>query len=216
MLQRSVSVGYDRSLASTVLPVRVDSGALWLVMQAFLISAAAIAIAEIGDKTQLLAIVLAARYKRPWPIVLGIAAATLVNHTVAGFIGVLLRQALGPGLLRWCLGISFLLAAAWALKPDRIEDNPKPIGQYGVFVITLVSFFVAEMGDKTQLATVMLAAKYSSLTAVVAGTTAGMLAADVPAVFLGHLASERIPLKVVRIVSAIVFAALGLATLAAI
>src|SRR5258708_9132473 len=185
-------------------------------IQALLISAAAIAIAEIGDKRLVLPTVLAAGFRRPWPVVLGSAAATLVNHTAAGFIGFLLRQVLGLGLLRWCLGISFLLAAAWALKPETVEDNPKPIGHYGVFIITLVSFFVAEMGDKTQLATVMLAAKYSSLTAVVAGTTVGMLAADVPAVFLGHVASERIPLRAVRIVSAIVFTALGLATLAAI
>jgi putative Ca2+/H+ antiporter (TMEM165/GDT1 family) len=184
-------------------------------MQAFLISLAAIAIAEIGDKTQLLAVVLAARFKRPWPIVLGILAATVVNHTVAGLVGAWLRHVLGPDLLRGCLGISFLLAAAWALKADKVED-PQPIGLYGVFVITWVSFFIAEIGDKTQLATVMLAAKYPSLVTVVAGTTVGMLLADAPAVFLGHLASERIPFKAVRIVSAIVFAALGVATLAAV
>jgi putative Ca2+/H+ antiporter (TMEM165/GDT1 family) len=185
-------------------------------MQAFLISAAAIAISEIGDKTQLLAIVLAARFKRPWPIVLGILAATLVNHIVAAFVGVWVRHTLGPQLLRWCLGASFLLAAAWALKPDTLKDEPRKIGHYGVFVITLISFFIAEIGDKTQLATVILAAKYPSLIAVVAGTTAGMLLADAPAVFLGHMASERIPFKAVRIVSAIVFVALGLATLLAV
>jgi len=183
-------------------------------MQAFLISALAIAINEIGDKTQLLAIMLAARFKRPWPILLGILAATLVNHTVAGFVGVWLRQILGADLLRWFLGISFLLAAAWALKPDTVQLDQKPIGHYGVFVVTLTSFFIAEIGDKTQVATMMLAAKYPSLVAVVAGTTAGMLLADAPAVFLGHIASERIPFKAVRIVSAIVFAALGVATLA--
>jgi Ca2+/H+ antiporter, TMEM165/GDT1 family len=184
-------------------------------MEAFLISAAAIAVNEIGDKTQLLAIVLAARFKRPWPILLGILAATLVNHTAAGLVGAWLRHALGADLLRWCLGVSFLLAAAWALKPDTVRDEPKPVGHYGVFVITLVSFFIAEIGDKTQLATVMLAAKYPSLIAVVAGTTVGMLLADAPAVFLGHVVSERFPFRAVRIVSAIVFAALGLATLIA-
>jgi putative Ca2+/H+ antiporter (TMEM165/GDT1 family) len=184
-------------------------------MQAFLISLAAIAVAEIGDKTQLLAVVLAARFKRPWPIVFGILVATVVNHTVAGFIGAWLRHVLGPDLLRWCLGASFLLAAAWALKPDTLKDEPKPIGRYGVFAITVASFFIAEMGDKTQLATVMLAAKYPSLVAVVAGTTVGMLLADAPAVFLGHVASERVPFKAVRVVSAIVFAALAVATLTA-
>ena len=185
-------------------------------MEAFLISAAAIAVGEIGDKTQLLAIVLAARFRRPWPILLGILVATLANHTIAGLVGAWVRQMLGPQALRWALGISFLLAAAWALKPDTVEDDPKPVGHYGVFAIALVSFFLAEIGDKTQLATVMLAAKYPSLVSVVAGTTAGMLLADAPAVFLGHAASERVSFKAVRIVSAVVFAALGLTTLLAI
>jgi putative Ca2+/H+ antiporter (TMEM165/GDT1 family) len=158
--------------------------------------------------------VLAARLKRPWPIVLGILAATLVNHTLAGLLGAWLRRTLGPDALRWVLGLSFLLAALWALKPDTARDAPAPIGHAGVFVITLVSFFVAEIGDKTQLATMMLAAKYPSLPAVVAGTTVGMLLADAPVVFLGHFASERIPFKAIRIAAAGVFAALGVATLA--
>ena len=182
-------------------------------MEALLVSMGAILVSEIGDKTQLLAIVLAARFKRPWPIVAGILVATLMNHTLAGVVGAWLRVHLGPEVLRWCLGVSFLLAAAWVLKPDRIDNDPRPVGHYGVFTITAMSFFLAEMGDKTQLATVMLAAKYPSLAAVVAGTTAGMLLADVPAVFLGHVASGRIPFKAVRVVSALVFVALGLTTL---
>ncbi len=182
-------------------------------MEAFLVSLGAVFISEIGDKTQLLAVVLAARFKRPWPIVLGILTATLINHTVAGLVGAWLRHVLGPELLRICLGSAFLLAAAWALKPDTVDDKPKPTGHYGVFLITVMSFFIAEMGDKTQIATVMLAAKYPSLVLVVAGTTVGMLLADVPAVFLGHVASGRIPFKAVRIVAALVFAALGVATL---
>jgi putative Ca2+/H+ antiporter (TMEM165/GDT1 family) len=161
----------------------------------------------------LLAIALAARFKRPWTILVAILVATLVNHTVAGYVGVWLRQALRPDLLRGCLGVSFLLAALWAVKPDSLEQDPKTIGHARVFAVTLVSFFIAEIGDKTQLATVMLAARYPSLLAVVAGTTAGMLVANAPAVFLGHVASDRIPFKAVRIVAAAVFAALGVITL---
>jgi putative Ca2+/H+ antiporter (TMEM165/GDT1 family) len=183
------------------------------MIEAFAVSLGAIFVSEIGDKTQVLAIMLAARFKRPWPIVLGIAVATLANHFIAGAVGAWLRLHLGATLMRGCLGVSFLLAAAWVLKPDRADDNPKPVGRYGVFGITVTSFFLAEMGDKTQLATLMLAAKYRSLLAVVAGTTAGMLLADVPAVFLGHVAADRIPFKAVRIVAALVFAALGVLTL---
>jgi putative Ca2+/H+ antiporter (TMEM165/GDT1 family) len=185
------------------------------MIEAFLVSLGAIAVSEIGDKTQLLAIMLSARFRRPWPIVAGIAVATLANHGLAGAVGAWLRLHLGAQLLRWCLGASFLLAAAWVLKPDATEDEPKPVGHAGVFGITVASFFLAEMGDKTQVATVMLAAKYPSLLAVVVGTTAGMLLADVPAVFLGHVAADRIPFKAVRIVAALVFAALGVATLLA-
>ena len=185
------------------------------MIEAFTVSLAAIFASEIGDKTQLLAIMLAARFKRPWPIMLGIAVATLANHSIAGAVGAWLRLHLGASLMRWCLGASFLLAAAWVLQPDRADDNPAPVGRFGVFGITVTSFFLAEMGDKTQLATLMLAAKYPSLLAVVAGTTAGMLLADVPAVFLGHFAAEKIPFKAVRIVAAGVFAALGVLTLLA-
>jgi putative Ca2+/H+ antiporter (TMEM165/GDT1 family) len=139
--------------------------------------------------------------------------ATLVNHTVAGYVGVWLRQALRPDLLRVSLGVSFLLAALWALKPDSLEQGPKTIGHARVFAVTLVSFFIAEIGDKTQVATVMLAARFPSLLAVVAGTTTGMLVANAPAVLLGHVASDRIPFKAVRIAAAAVFAALGVITL---
>ncbi len=181
-------------------------------MEAFLISAATVAVNEIGDKTQLLAIALAARFRKPWPILLAILTATLANHTLAAYIGIWLQHELPHDLLRIVLGVSFLLAAAWALKPDR-PAGAKTLGGSGVFAVTLVSFFIAEIGDKTQVATVMLAAKYPSLLAVVAGTTTGMVLADAPAVLFGHFASERIPLRAIRIVAALVFAALGLATL---
>lgn len=182
-------------------------------LQAFLVSAGAIVASEIGDKTQLLAMMLAARFRRPWPIVLGIACATLANHLLAGLVGAWLRNALTPDVLRWALGASFLLAAAWTLKPDKAGEEVRAVGHAGVFAISAVSFFLAEMGDKTQLATAMLAARYPSLPAVVAGTTAGMLIADVPVVFLGHKVADRIPFRAVRIVAALAFAALGVATL---
>lgn len=182
-------------------------------MEAFLVSTAAVAIGEIGDKTQLLALILAARFKRPVPIVLGILVATLTNHALAGLLGGFIRTAMNPVHLRWALGLSFLAVGLWALKPDEIEENPEPVGRYGVFVITLVTFFLAEIGDKTQIATVMLAAKFPALPAVVAGTTFGMLLADVPAVFLGEVAAERIPFKAVRYTAAALFMALGAMTL---
>lgn len=182
-------------------------------MESFVVSTAVVAIGEIGDKTQLLALMLAARFKRPIPIVLGILAATLANHTLAGLAGEWVRQSVNPEYLRWGLGASFLAIAMWALKPDKIEEEMAPVGRCGVFLITLSTFFIAEIGDKTQLATVMLAAKFPSLIAVVAGTTCGMLIADVPAVFLGAMASLKIPFKAVRFVAALMFAALGMITL---
>lgn len=183
-------------------------------MEAFLVSTAVVAIGEIGDKTQLLALLLAARFQRPIPIIFGILFATLANHGLAGLLGGWIRHAVNPDYLRWGLGASFLAVGLWALKPDEMDDDPQPVGHYGVFAITLVTFFLAEIGDKTQLATVMLAAKYPSLLLVVAGTTLGMMIADVPAVFLGKMSADKIPFKLIRYIAATIFAALGVATLA--
>lgn len=179
-------------------------------MQAFLVSTAAVALGELGDKTQLLALVLAARFRRPVPIVLGILVATIVNHGLAASLGAWVRHVLPPEALRIGLGLSFLGVAIWALVPDRLdEEEATPRGAANVFLVTLVSFFIAEIGDKTQLATVMLAARYDALFAVVAGTTLGMLLADVPAVWLGRAASPRLPLRLIRYIAASVFALLG-------
>jgi putative Ca2+/H+ antiporter (TMEM165/GDT1 family) len=181
------------------------------MLEALLVSTAVVALGEIGDKTQLLALVLAARYRRPWPIVLGIVVATLVNHAIAGAVGSWVRSVVPPDVLRILLALSFFAVAAWALKPDKLDDaDQPPISSRGVFAVTVVAFFLAEMGDKTQVATVMLAAKFPSLVAVVIGTTLGMLLANVPVVFAGKLAAERIPFKAIRIVAAVIFAALGL------
>ena len=185
-------------------------------MQAFLVSTAVVAIGEIGDKTQLLALLLAARFGRPVPIIAGILAATLLNHALAGLLGGWIRSAVDPAVLRWVLGVSFLAIAAWALVPDRLEKEKDSarLGKYGVFAVTFAAFFFAEIGDKTQLATVALAARFDNLVAVVAGTTAGMLIADVPAVLLGEKAAARLPLKAIRYVAAAAFAVLGVAVLA--
>jgi putative Ca2+/H+ antiporter (TMEM165/GDT1 family) len=169
-----------------------------------------VALGELGDKTQLLALVLAARFQRPWPIVAGIFVATLANHSIAGLVGNWVRAALPPDVLRWLLALSFFAVAAWALKPDKLDesDAPRESG-WGVFAVTTVAFFIAEIGDKTQVATVMLAATYASLAAVVVGTTLGMLIVNVPTVFLGRVAAEHVPFRAVRIVVAVVFAGLG-------
>ena len=183
-------------------------------MEAFHVSAGTVALAEIGDKTQLLAFILAARFKTPVPIVLGILVATLLNHAMAGALGAWLMSVADPMMLRWGLGLSFLAMAAWTLVPDKADDNAShQVGRFGVFGVTLVAFFLAEMGDKTQLATVVLAAKYAAPIAVVAGTTVGMLVANVPAVFLGDRLLTRVPMKLVRGVAATLFAFLGTATL---
>jgi putative Ca2+/H+ antiporter (TMEM165/GDT1 family) len=179
-------------------------------MEALLVSTGLVAIGEIGDKTQLLSLVLAARYRRPWPIVAGILVATLANHALAGWLGNWVRGVVPADVLRWLLAASFFAVALWALKPDTLDDERTPeAGRWGVFGVTVVAFFLAEMGDKTQIATVMLAAKFDALAAVVVGTTLGMLIANVPVVFAGKLAADRIPFKAIRIVAAAIFAAIG-------
>jgi len=183
-------------------------------MEALLVSIGVVALAEIGDKTQLLAFILAARFKKPVPIVAGILCATLVNHGLAGALGAWITVALSPQTLRWGLGLSFIAMAAWTLIPDKIEEEETRIAsRLGVFGATLVTFFLAEMGDKTQIATVALAAHYGTPWLVVAGTTLGMLLADVPAVFVGNRFSAKIPMKLVHAMAAAVFAVMGLLTL---
>jgi putative Ca2+/H+ antiporter (TMEM165/GDT1 family) len=185
-----------------------------LFAQPLLVSTGVVTLAEMGDKTQLLAFILAARFKKPLPIVAGILVATLVNHGLAGALGAWITSALSPEVMRWALGLSFLGMAAWTLIPDKIEEEETKIaGQMGVFGATLVTFFLAEMGDKTQIATIALAAHYSAALMVVAGTTLGMLIADVPAVFVGNRFAEKIPMKVVHSVAAGIFAVMGLLTL---
>jgi len=185
-------------------------------MEALLVSTVMVAIAEIGDKTQLLSLVLSARYRKPLPIIAGILVATLANHVLAALAGEWVRGLLGPDALRWLVGLSFLAVAAWTLVPDRLdEDEARPRGGGGVFMVTLVAFFIAEMGDKTQVATVLLAARFDALVQVVAGTTLGMLIANVPAVLAGHLAAPRLPLAWIRRAAAVLFAVLGLSVLLA-
>jgi putative Ca2+/H+ antiporter (TMEM165/GDT1 family) len=186
------------------------------LMEAFLVSTVVVALGEIGDKTQLLALMLAARLRRPVPIILGIAVATLFNHSLAGMAGAWVRDIVPAIYLRWLLALSFVIVAVWALKPDKIDDNaPVSYSHLGAFMVTVVAFFLAEIGDKTQIATVMLAARFDNLVAVIAGTTLGMLIADVPVVLIGKLAANRIPFKAVRIVAAGLFAALAVLTLVA-
>ncbi|MEI7446743.1 MAG: TMEM165/GDT1 family protein [Burkholderiales bacterium] len=183
-------------------------------MEPFLVSTGIVALAEMGDKTQLLSLLLAARFRRPWPIVLGILVATLANHAFAGAVGAWVQSALGPDVLRWILGLSFLAMAAWMLVPDEIdEDDARASERFGVFGTTLIAFFLAEMGDKTQVATVALAARYDALVAVVAGTTFGMMLANVPAVLLGDRITKLVPIPVVHRIAAAVFALLGIAAL---
>jgi len=184
------------------------------ILEALLISTGVIALAEIGDKTQLLAFLLATRFKKPWPIIGGILVATIFNHAMAGLVGAWITVHVNPLVLRWILGISFLAMAVWALIPDKIEDSEAhAVNRFGVFGATLVTFFLAEMGDKTQLATVAMAAHYGTPILVVVGTTLGMLLADVPAVFIGEKLAKRIPVKTVHAIAAIIFVLLGLATL---
>lgn len=179
-------------------------------MDAFLIATGIVALAEIGDKTQLLSFLLAARYKKPWPIIFGILVATLANHALAGAVGSWLTALMGPDTLRWVLGISFILMAGWMLIPDKLDDEEASTSpRFGVFGATLIAFFLAEMGDKTQVATVALAAQYANFFAVVAGTTAGMMIANVPAVLIGDKMAAKMPVKLVHAIAAAIFAALG-------
>jgi putative Ca2+/H+ antiporter (TMEM165/GDT1 family) len=184
------------------------------LMESLLVSTGVVALAEVGDKTQLLAFILAARFKKPLPIIAGILVATVLNHSLAGALGAWITTALSPSVLRWVLAASFLGMAVWTLIPDKIEaDEAHTAQRFGVFGATLVTFFLAEMGDKTQIATVAMAAHYPNPVLVVVGTTLGMLIADVPAVFVGDRLAARIPMKLVHGVAATIFAALGVATL---
>jgi len=183
-------------------------------MEALLTSTAIVAAAEMGDKTQLLSFLLAARFKRPWPILLGIFLATLANHFLAGSVGAWLATLVPPQALKWIVALSFFAFGVWALKPDELEDNPS-MPAAGVFVTTLVAFFLVEMGDKTQLATIALAARYDSLVAVVLGTTLGMMIANAPAVWMGERLAHRVNMEVMRWVAAALFVLLGVLTLLA-
>jgi len=183
-------------------------------MDALLISTGIVALAEIGDKTQLLALVLAARFKKPWPIVAGILVATLANHAIAGAVGAWLTQQLGADTMRWILGISFIAMAVWMLIPDKIDDDEQTkANRYGVFLTTTVLFFLIEIGDKTQVATVALAARFPDLLMVVLGTTLGMMLANAPVVFFGDALAKKVPLKLVHAVTALIFLGLGVAAL---
>ena len=183
-------------------------------MESLLISCGVVALAEIGDKTQLLALILAARFKKPTPIILGILAATIANHGLAGAVGAWISATVSPDILRWILSLSFIGMAIWTMIPDKIEEEETQIAtKFGVFSATLITFFLAEMGDKTQVATVALAAHYAVPLLVVLGTTLGMLIADVPAVFIGDKLANKIPMRVVHSIAAAIFAILGLATL---
>ncbi len=182
-------------------------------MEAFLVSTGVVALGEMGDKTQLLAVLLAVKFRRPVPIILGILVATLANHAVAGLTGSWIASALGPAVLRWVIGLSFLGMAAWMMIPDKIDDDAGKVQRFGVFGTTVIAFFLAEMGDKTQIATVALAARYDNLYAVVAGTTLGMMLANVPAVLLGDKVARIVPMNLVHGIAAAIFAVLGLLTL---
>ncbi|MDF0604279.1 TMEM165/GDT1 family protein [Neisseriaceae bacterium TC5R-5] len=183
-------------------------------MEAFLVSTGIVALAEIGDKTQLLALLLASRYKKPIPIIMGIFAATLLNHFAAAMVGQWLMNQVGVDIMRWILGGSFIIMAIWMMIPDKLDDNNRLLERFGVFGTTCIAFFLAEMGDKTQIATVALSARFpEALIAVVAGTTLGMMLANVPAVLLGEVAAKKLPQKLVHSVAALLFIGLGIFTL---
>ena len=178
-------------------------------MEAFLVSTGLVAVAEIGDKTQLLALLLAARFRKPAPIILGILVATIANHALAAWVGVAAAALLSGPWMKWVLGLAFIGFGVWALIPDKFEDGDRPKDRAGVFLTTLVAFFFVEMGDKTQVATVALAAKFQQVLLVAAGTTLGMMIANVPAVLIGEAAATRLPLKYIRWAAAASFAAIG-------
>jgi Ca2+/H+ antiporter, TMEM165/GDT1 family len=204
--------GYERRMRCYS-RLRRDANEGWSV-EALLVSTGVIALAELGDKTQLLALLLAARFRAPLPVIAGIVTAVLINHLLAGVVGTLLAALISPVLLRWLLVASFIATAVWMLIPDKQPSGAERPPRYGAYVTTVLTFFLVEMGDKTQIATVALAAKYQALVPVVAGTTLGMLIADVPAVLLGRVVAERIPLQLVHRVAACVFVALALLALA--
>lgn len=183
-------------------------------MESLLVSTAVVAVAEIGDKTQLLALVLAARFRKPLPITLGILGATLANHALAAWAGTIVAAWAGGEILRWALGLSFLAMAIWIMIPDKIDDGPRLLDRFGPFVATLVAFFLVEIGDKTQIATIALAARYDDVLLVTAGTTLGMMIANVPAVLLGDVAAKTLPLKLVHGVAAAIFAVMGILAIA--
>jgi putative Ca2+/H+ antiporter (TMEM165/GDT1 family) len=185
-------------------------------MEAFLVSTGIVALAEMGDKTQLLTLLLAAKFRKPWPIVAGIFVSTIVNHALAGAVGAWVTQQLGPEVLRWVLAASFIGMAVWMLIPDKIDEDEASAGpKYGVFLTTVIAFFLAEMGDKTQVATVMLAARFHSWASVVAGTTFGMMLANVPVVWFGDAITRKVPIKLVHTIGALVFLVLGVLALLA-
>ena len=182
-------------------------------MEAFLVSTGVVALGEMGDKTQLLAMLLAVKFRRPIPIILGIFVATVANHAMAGAVGDWVARAMGPDVLRWVIGVSFIAMAAWMLIPDKIDENETARVRFGVFGTTVITFFLAEMGDKTQIATVALAARYTDLVAVVAGTTLGMMISNVPAVFMGEKIAQKVSMKLVHGIAAAIFVVLGVLTL---
>jgi len=189
-----------------------SSPALETNMESLFVSTGVVALAEIGDKTQLLAVMIAARFKRPVPIILGILCTTIVNHGLAGALGAWITATASPEGLRWVLGASFLGMAAWTMIPDKIEEETQVARRFGVFGATLITFFLAEMGDRTQIATVAMAAHYANPFLVVVGTTLGMLFADVLAVFVGEKLAAKIPMKLGHSIAAAIFALLGVAT----
>jgi putative Ca2+/H+ antiporter (TMEM165/GDT1 family) len=185
------------------------------MLEAFLVSTGTVFVAEMGDKTQLLAILLAARFRQPWAVIAGIFTATILNHALAAALGALIAAWLTPGQLRWLLAAGFFATAVWALIPDRAGEGPPAAGRWGAFLATTLAFFLVEMGDKTQIATVALAAKYQAPVAVTLGTTAGMMLANVPAVFLADRLLKVLPMRLLRFLAAGIFATLGVAVLLA-